>query len=99
MPLILEGSAAAAEIRAATAARAAGYTAAAGRSPTLAAVAIETGAPLHFDVKQRAFNELGLLFQPHILKAGSTAADMAQIIQRLNGDSGVDGIFIQYPLP
>jgi methylenetetrahydrofolate dehydrogenase (NADP+)/methenyltetrahydrofolate cyclohydrolase len=101
MPLILDGTAPAAAIRAAALERAAAFTSAAGRRPVLAAVAIDPGpgVPLYFDVKARAFEECGAEFQAHVLPAGSSTQDLIARIQLLNAAPDVDGIFVQYPLP
>ena len=101
MPLILQGSTAAATIRAAAAERAARFTKRNDRAPTLSAVAIQTAAPseLYFDVKARAFTDSGARFDAHVLPVGTTTPQLIDTIEALNEDSAVDGIFVQYPLP
>jgi methylenetetrahydrofolate dehydrogenase (NADP+)/methenyltetrahydrofolate cyclohydrolase len=101
VPHILAGTAVAAEIRTAAALRAATVRARIGRAPTLAAVAVEThdSRPLFFDVKRQAFEAAGAAFQPHVLPADTTTAALIDTVRSLNADEGVDGIYVQYPMP
>jgi methylenetetrahydrofolate dehydrogenase (NADP+)/methenyltetrahydrofolate cyclohydrolase len=100
MPLILDGTAAAAEIKAAAAARAAKFAETAGRPATLAAVAFQSDSPLHFDVKRRAFEECHARFNAIVLDESiSTTERLAEAMQKLSVAPEIDGIFLQYPLP
>ena len=97
---ILDGKAAAAEIRSEV------------RSEV--AKLEERGAPVRLDVvlvgedpasvtyvgmKQRDCAEVGIESEVHRFDAGVAQRELAALVDRLNGDTAVSGFFIQLPLP
>ncbi len=97
----LSGTALAGRVRAQAAVQIAALREKTGVIPTLAAVAVDPGddASLYFDVKERAFQEAGAHFLPHILPGDCTTDQLITRINALNADPGVHAIYVQYPLP
>ncbi len=100
-PLILDGVATAALIRAEAAARAAEIVRHAGRAPGLAVVLVgdDPASKVYVGSKTRACGEAGLAGSSHILPASATEAELFALIERLNHADEVDGILVQLPLP
>jgi methylenetetrahydrofolate dehydrogenase (NADP+)/methenyltetrahydrofolate cyclohydrolase len=98
---ILDGKAVAAEIRAEVAERVGELTAAGHRRPGLAAVLIgdDPASKVYVGTKTRACEEVGINGRAVILPADTPAAEVREVIDRLNADDAVDGILIQLPLP
>ena len=98
---ILDGKAVAAEIRAEVADRVAELTAAGHRRPGLAAVLIgdDPASKVYVGTKTRACEEVGIDGRAVILPADTPAAEVREVIDRLNADDGIDGILVQLPLP
>jgi len=98
---ILDGKAVAAEIRAEVADRVAELTAAGHRRPGLAAVLIgdDPASKVYVGTKTRACEEVGIDGRAVILPSDTPAAEVREVIDRLNADDAVDGILIQLPLP
>src|SRR5215211_3546507 len=100
MAKILDGKAAAAEVRSEVAAEVAKLN--------------ERGVPVRLDVilvgedpasvtyvssKQRDSAEVGIESRVHRFPADVPQRELAELVERLNGDPGVSGFFIQLPLP
>ena len=98
---ILDGKAVAAVIRAEVAERVAELTAAGHRKPGLAAELIgdDPASKVYVGTKTRACEEVGIDGRAVILPADTPAAEVREVIDRLNADDGIDGILIQLPLP
>lgn len=98
---ILDGKAVAAEIRAEVAVRVAELTAAGHRKPGLAAVLIgdDPASKVYVGTKTRACEEVGIEGRAVILPGATPAAEVREVIDRLNADDAIDGILIQLPLP
>jgi methylenetetrahydrofolate dehydrogenase (NADP+)/methenyltetrahydrofolate cyclohydrolase len=98
---ILDGKAVAAEIRAEVAGRVGELTAAGHRRPGLAAVLIgdDPASKVYVGTKTRACEEVGIDGRAVILPSDTPAAEVREVIDRLNADDAVDGILIQLPLP
>ena len=98
---ILDGKAVAAEIRAEVAERVAELTAAGHRKPGLAAVLIgdDPASKVYVGTKTRACEEVGIEGRAVILPGVTPAAEVREVIDRLNADDAIDGILIQLPLP
>ena len=97
---ILDGKRIGAGIRADAAAGAAEF-AAGGRPPGLAVVLVgdDPASAIYVRGKIRASHEAGIRSETHRLPAETTAAELAGLLDRLNGDDSVDAILLQLPLP
>jgi methylenetetrahydrofolate dehydrogenase (NADP+)/methenyltetrahydrofolate cyclohydrolase len=98
---ILDGKAAAAEIRAEVAAGVQELAAAGARLPQLVAVLVgdDTASQAYVGSKTRGCAEVGMLSQTLRLPAETSEAELLATVDRLNGDNAVDGILVQLPLP
>ncbi|MGH7722001.1 MAG: bifunctional 5,10-methylenetetrahydrofolate dehydrogenase/5,10-methenyltetrahydrofolate cyclohydrolase [Candidatus Dormibacteria bacterium] len=98
--VIIDGTAAAAAVRASVAARARELTAA-GIRPGLGVVLCgdDPGSQIYVRNKGRIAAELGLHVDQQTPPADSSTADIVRIVKRMNDDDGVDGILVQLPLP
>jgi methylenetetrahydrofolate dehydrogenase (NADP+)/methenyltetrahydrofolate cyclohydrolase len=101
MTQILDGKAAAAEIRAELAAGVRQLTAAGGRLPQLVAVLVGDNAASQTYVgsKVRGCGEVGMLSRTLRLPAVTSQAELLALVDDLNTDDAVDGILVQLPLP
>ncbi|MDH3308610.1 MAG: bifunctional methylenetetrahydrofolate dehydrogenase/methenyltetrahydrofolate cyclohydrolase FolD [Acidimicrobiia bacterium] len=95
--LILDGKAVAATVKSEVAAKVASFH----RSPGLATVLVGDDPASHSYVrgKRRDAGECGMISFHHELPATATQAEVAELVDRLNADSAVDGILVQLPLP
>jgi methylenetetrahydrofolate dehydrogenase (NADP+)/methenyltetrahydrofolate cyclohydrolase len=98
---ILDGQAVAAEIRADARPRIEAFMARAGRPPGLAIVLVgdHPASEVYVRGKMRSGGEEGLAVRLERLPATATEADVLNLVRLLNGDSRVDGILVQSPLP
>ncbi len=98
---ILDGKAAAAEIRAEVAAGVRELAAAGARLPQLVAVLVgeDPASQAYVGSKTRGCAEVGMLSQTLRLPAGTSETELLAAVDRLNGDDTVDGILVQLPLP
>lgn len=98
---ILDGKAAAAEIRSEVAAGVAEMAAAGARRPQLVAVLVgeDPASQAYVGSKTRGCAEVGMLSQTLRLPATTSEAELLATVDRLNGDDAVDGILVQLPLP
>jgi methylenetetrahydrofolate dehydrogenase (NADP+)/methenyltetrahydrofolate cyclohydrolase len=97
----LDGTAAAAAIRAALVPQVAEFTRLAGRAPALHIVLAgdDPASQVYVRNKERAGREAGLDVVVHRLPAGVLLPDLLTLIDSLNRDSRCDAILVQSPLP
>ncbi|HEY0327134.1 MAG TPA: bifunctional methylenetetrahydrofolate dehydrogenase/methenyltetrahydrofolate cyclohydrolase FolD [Allosphingosinicella sp.] len=98
---VIDGKAAAADIRARVAARVPAFTAAAGRRPGLAVVLVgeDPASQVYVRSKGKATLEAGMESFEHSLSDDTSQDDLLALVARLNADDAVDGILVQLPLP
>ncbi len=98
---ILDGKAAAAEIRAEVAAGVRALAGAGGRPPQLVAVLVgeNPASQAYVGSKVRGCAEVGMLSRTLRLPAGTSEAELLALLDGLNADDAVDGILVQLPLP
>ena len=96
-PVIIDGKAHAAALRAKVAARVARLP----FQPSLAVVLVgdDPASAVYVRNKDRAASQAGLAVQTIRLPADTTEAALLAIVEQLNGDPAVDGILVQLPLP
>lgn len=72
-----------------------------GVQPGFAAVMVGDHAPSQIYVanKRRAMERAGIVCDVHQLPMDTKAADVLELLDRLNADAGVHGILVQLPLP
>jgi methylenetetrahydrofolate dehydrogenase (NADP+)/methenyltetrahydrofolate cyclohydrolase len=72
-----------------------------GVQPCLAAVLVgdDPASAVYVRNKMRASEEVGIRSEHHALPASTSAAELADLIESLNGRDEVDGILVQLPLP
>lgn len=97
MAKIIDGKALAAQVKARCAAGAQGLA----RRPGLAVILVgdDPASRVYVSGKERDCAECGFLSFEHKLPANTTERELLTLIDRLNGDSAVDGILVQLPLP
>jgi methylenetetrahydrofolate dehydrogenase (NADP+)/methenyltetrahydrofolate cyclohydrolase len=98
---ILDGKAAAAEIRAEVAAGVRALAGAGGRPPQLVAVLVgeNPASQAYVGSKVRGCAEVGMLSRTLRLPAGTSETELLALLDGLNADDAVDGILVQLPLP
>jgi methylenetetrahydrofolate dehydrogenase (NADP+)/methenyltetrahydrofolate cyclohydrolase len=98
---IIDGKAAAAELRRRVADVAASFREQTGRAPGLAVVLVGEHPPsaAYVRSKVKATVEAGLESFEHRLPAQTSQAEILALVDRLNADPAVDGILVQLPLP
>ena len=71
------------------------------RAPCLAVVLVgaDPASAIYVRNKRKACEKIGIRSISHDLPASTSEADLFALIDRLNGDSSVDGILVQSPLP
>ena len=71
------------------------------RAPCLAVVLVgeDPASQVYVRGKVKACAETGITSLEHKLPAATSQGDLEALIDRLNGDPGVDGILVQLPLP
>jgi methylenetetrahydrofolate dehydrogenase (NADP+)/methenyltetrahydrofolate cyclohydrolase len=101
MTNILDGKAAAAEIRAEVAAGVREMLAAGARPPQLVAVLVgeDPASQAYVGSKVKGCAEVGMLSRTLRLAAGTTEAELLGLLDELNAEDAVDGILVQLPLP
>ena len=72
-----------------------------GRAPGLEVVLVgeDPASQIYTRNKEKAAAECGIRGKLHVLPAGTTEAELMQMLDRLNADETVDGILVQLPLP
>ena len=98
---IIDGKAAAAELRAQVAGEVARFRVATGRAPGLAVVLVgeDPASAVYVRNKGRATLEAGMESFEHRLPADTSESELLDLVERLNADPSVDGILVQLPLP
>ncbi|HEY4896698.1 MAG TPA: bifunctional methylenetetrahydrofolate dehydrogenase/methenyltetrahydrofolate cyclohydrolase FolD [Solirubrobacteraceae bacterium] len=98
---IIDGRAVAARVRGEVAEEVAAFTRQSGEAPGLATVLVgaDPASAIYVAGKQRACTEVGMAAFDRRLDADSSAAEVAEELERLNGDPAVSGILLQLPLP
>jgi methylenetetrahydrofolate dehydrogenase (NADP+)/methenyltetrahydrofolate cyclohydrolase len=98
---LIDGRAAALELRSRVAEAVAPFRAATGRAPGLAVVLVGEHPPsaAYVRSKVKAMREAGMESFEHRIPAETSEADLIALVDRLNADPSVDGILVQLPLP
>jgi methylenetetrahydrofolate dehydrogenase (NADP+)/methenyltetrahydrofolate cyclohydrolase len=98
---LIDGKAAAAEVRKQVAKRAASFRGTVGRAPGLAVVLVGEHPPsaAYVRMKIKATLEAGMESFEHRIPAETSQQDLLALIDQLNADDAVDGILVQLPLP
>jgi methylenetetrahydrofolate dehydrogenase (NADP+)/methenyltetrahydrofolate cyclohydrolase len=98
---IIDGKAAAADLRRRVAEVAAAFRERTGRAPGLAVVLVGEHPPsaAYVRSKVKATVEAGLESFEHRIPAETTQEGLLALVDRLNADPAVDGILVQLPLP
>ncbi|MBV8537324.1 MAG: bifunctional methylenetetrahydrofolate dehydrogenase/methenyltetrahydrofolate cyclohydrolase FolD [Alphaproteobacteria bacterium] len=98
---LIDGKAVAADLQARLAERVARLKQRHGIVPGLAVVLVgeDAASDIYVRSKLRASDKVGLRSFEHRLPAGTSAADILMLLDRLNADDAVDGILVQLPLP
>ena len=98
---IIDGKAAAAELRARIGGEVTKFRAATGRAPGLAVVLVgeDPASAVYVRSKNKATLEAGMESFEHRLPATASQSELEALVDRLNADPAVDGILVQLPLP
>jgi methylenetetrahydrofolate dehydrogenase (NADP+)/methenyltetrahydrofolate cyclohydrolase len=98
---IIDGKAAAAELRGRVAVEVARFRVQTGRAPGLAVVLVgdDPASAVYVRSKGKATTEAGMQSFERRLDAGASEGELLDLIDRLNADAAVDGILVQLPLP
>ena len=98
---IIDGKAAAAEVRARVAGIAAEFARTTGRQPGLATVLVgeDPASAVYVRSKGKATSEAGLASFSHKLPETTSETELLGLVDQLNRDDAVDGILVQLPLP
>ena len=98
---IIDGKAAAADLRRRVADVAATFRDSTGRTPGLAVVLVGEHPPsaAYVRSKVKATLEAGMESFEHRIPADTSEGDLLALVDRLNADPAVDGILVQLPLP
>ncbi len=99
--VVVDGLALAQELRARMAAEVKALVAQGSRPPCLAVVLVgdDPASASYIKGKRRACGRVGIESVEHKLPASTTQAELLDVVAKLNGDDGVDGILVQLPLP
>ena len=98
---IIDGKAAAAELRAEVALEVGKFRIATGRTPGLAVVLVgdDPASAVYVGNKGKATLAAGMQSFEHRLSTDISEGELLDLIDRLNADPAVDGILVQLPLP
>lgn len=98
---LIDGKAAAAELRARVAAEVSRLKEAAGVVPGLAVVLVgeDPASQVYVRSKARMTREVGMASFEYRLDMGVSSGELLGVVDRLNRDPGVHGILVQLPLP
>lgn len=98
---LIDGKAAAAEVRELVTERVAEFSAAAGRKPGLVGIQVgeDPASEVYQRMKAEAAEKCGMTSQRIQLPAGTTWDALNGEIQKHNADDGVDGMLVQLPVP
>ncbi len=100
-PILLDGKTTAEAIRAEIREEVAQFVHQSGRKPTLAAVLVgeDPASQVYVRNKERACVGVGMDSRLIRLPNSTTTGQLLELLAQLNGDSAVDGILVQLPLP
>ena len=98
---LIDGRAAAQQLRSRIATEVGRFRAACGRAPGLATVLVgeDPASAVYVRSKGKATREAGMESFSHQLPADITEAELLALVGKLNTDPAVDGILVQLPLP
>ena len=98
---LIDGRAAALELRSRIAQEVVRFRAATGRAPGLATVLVgeDPASAVYVRSKGKATREAGMESASHQLPADVGEAGLLAMVAQLNADPGIDGILVQLPLP
>jgi len=98
---VIDGKAAALDIRTRVAAAATAFREQMGRAPGLATVLVgeDPASAVYVRSKGKATAEAGMESFSHQLASTVSEAELLELVGRLNADDSVDGILVQLPLP
>jgi methylenetetrahydrofolate dehydrogenase (NADP+) / methenyltetrahydrofolate cyclohydrolase len=98
---VIDGKAVSAEVRARVASGVAGFTAEAGRKPTLATVIVgdDPASEVYVANKHKACAEAGMNSVHHGLPGDTGQDELLRLVAELGLDDDVDGILVQLPVP
>ncbi|MDQ3483028.1 MAG: bifunctional methylenetetrahydrofolate dehydrogenase/methenyltetrahydrofolate cyclohydrolase FolD [Pseudomonadota bacterium] len=98
---VIDGKAAALDIRRRVAEVVSSFRTRTGRSPGLATVLVgeDPASAVYVRSKGKATAEAGMESFSHQLSQGTSEAELLDLVERLNSDDRVDGILVQLPLP
>src|SRR5580698_111746 len=98
---IIDGKTIAARVRAGVASEVEEFQRKSGRTPGLATVLVggDPASAIYVEAKQRACKEVGMLPFDRRLSAEASFEDVAEELERLNGDRSVSGVLLQLPVP
>jgi methylenetetrahydrofolate dehydrogenase (NADP+) / methenyltetrahydrofolate cyclohydrolase len=98
---IIDGRAAAAELRAEVAAGVAAFRERHGRAPGLVGIQVgdDPASEIYQAGKAKAADEAGMVSRRVVLPAETTQAELDALIDELNADGSVDGMLVQLPVP
>ncbi|HEX2503706.1 MAG TPA: bifunctional methylenetetrahydrofolate dehydrogenase/methenyltetrahydrofolate cyclohydrolase FolD [Miltoncostaeaceae bacterium] len=98
---IIDGKAAAAELRAEVAEGVAAFRDRHGRAPGLVGIQVgdDPASEIYQAGKARAAEEAGMVSRRVVLAAETTQAELDALIDELNADDAVDGMLVQLPVP
>ena len=98
---IIDGKAIAAQIREDLKSQVAQRVAGGLRPPGLAVILVgsDPASEVYVGSKRRACDEIGFKSESHDLPTSTTEAELLQLIDKLNADTDIDGILVQFPLP
>ncbi len=98
---LIDGRAAAQDLRSRIASEVERFRAAAGRAPGLATVLVgeDPASAVYVRAKGKATRDAGMESVSHQLPADVSEAELLALVERLNADPAIDGILVQLPLP
>jgi methylenetetrahydrofolate dehydrogenase (NADP+)/methenyltetrahydrofolate cyclohydrolase len=98
---IIDGTAVASTILAATREHARAFKQQSGRKPCLATVLVGDDPASHTYVRMKAnrCRTAGLESRSHTIAATATSGDVVALVDELSNDDSVDGILVQHPMP
>lgn len=98
---VISGTALAKNIKAEVAQKINQYIAQGKRAPGLAVILVgaDPASQVYVGSKRKSCEELGIMSKSYDLAETTTEAELLALIDQLNGDTTIDGILVQLPLP